>query len=522
MRSPIISLLLMLCLSPPAHERTAGAGIVNEPDKTLRVVVFGGHPDDPESGAGGLIATLTRQGHEVICAYGTSFRGGRRFFDRPEAEVRREEATAACKVLGATPKFFPYAHETLVADEPTLKAVSSWLDEVRPDIVVTHWPLDTHPNHHVVSSLVWRCYQRQGGWNLYFFEVMTDQQTLGFRPELYLDIAPVREVKRRALMEHKSQEPGSIWEAHERCTAAVGPSAAWSTPRRIAWSRPRRAARCCRSSSWAGKTPARRLRRGGSTAPLRSPRRSVTGTASWSTPSSPSTRRGRRKSGSCSRTCSTVSVRHPVVYVLPVEARREHRYGDGLLEVRRHGLHNRFSAIFVAPTFSHLPWYADHPTDPLIRQESYLLKVVIPFVEGHYPARAEPGGRLLLGFSKSGWGAFSLLLRHPDVFGKAAAWDAPLMMDGPGRYGSGDIFGTPENFEGYRVTGLLERRAADLRGRNRLILLGFGNFRGEHEQAHALMTDLRIPHVYEDGPEREHVWESGWVPEAVGHLLQGR
>ena len=34
------------------------------------------------------------------------------------------------------------------------------------------------------------------------------------------------------------------------------------------------------------------------------------------------------------------------------------------------------------------------------------------------------------------------------------------------------------------------------------------------------MTDLSIPHVYEDGPEREHVWESGWVPEAVGHLLQ--
>ena len=227
MRSPIISLLLMLSLSPPAHERTAGAGIVNEPDKTLRVVVFGGHPDDPESGAGGLIATLTRQGHEVICAYGTAFRGGRRFFDRPEAEVRREEATAACKVLGATPKFFPYAHESLVADESTLKAVSAWLDEVRPDIVVTHWPLDTHPNHHVVSSLVWRCYQRQGGWNLYFFEVMTDQQTLAFRPELYLDIAPVREVKRAG--SDGAQEPGAgvdLGRPTSGCTAAVGPSAA--------------------------------------------------------------------------------------------------------------------------------------------------------------------------------------------------------------------------------------------------------------------------------------------------------
>ena len=107
-------LLVALCVSITA---TASDG----PARKLRVVVFGGHPDDPESGAGGLIATLTRQGHEVICAYGTTFRGDRRFFGRPEAEVRQEEATAACKVLGATPKFFPYAHEKLVADEATSK-----------------------------------------------------------------------------------------------------------------------------------------------------------------------------------------------------------------------------------------------------------------------------------------------------------------------------------------------------------------------------------------------------------------
>ena len=75
---------------------------------------------------------------------------------------------------------------------------------MKPDIVVTHWPLDTHPNHHVVSSLVWQSYRRQGGWNLYFFEVMTDQQTLAFKPELYLDIGQVREIKKQA---RPSQEP---------------------------------------------------------------------------------------------------------------------------------------------------------------------------------------------------------------------------------------------------------------------------------------------------------------------------
>ena len=133
---------------------------------------------------------------------------------------------------------------------------------------------------------------------------------------------------------------------------------------------------------------------------------------------------------------------YPVIYILPVEAGTESRYGDGLLEVKKHDLANKHQAIFVAPTFSHLPWYADHPTNKDIRQEAYFLKVVLPFVEKTYPVQARADGRLLLGFSKSGWGAYSLLLRHPKIFGKAAAWDAPLMMEQPNRFGMGGIFGT--------------------------------------------------------------------------------
>jgi LmbE family N-acetylglucosaminyl deacetylase len=246
MRSGIFLLIVLIPLRSVGVSR---AGEADRSDKKLRVVVFGGHPDDPESGAGGLVATLTHQGHEVILAYGTAFRGDRRFFDRPEGEVRREEATAACNVLGARPKFFPYAHEKLAADEATLREVSAWLTEARPDIVVTHWPLDTHPNHHVVSSLVWRCYQRRGGWYLYFFEVMTDQQTVGFEPDLFLDIGPVRGVKKRSLDEHTSQEPASIWEAHDRMHRRRGASAASSTPKATNSWKPRRDARCSRFAS---------------------------------------------------------------------------------------------------------------------------------------------------------------------------------------------------------------------------------------------------------------------------------
>ncbi len=187
----------------------------NPAAKKLRIVIFGAHPDDPESGCGGLIATLSKAGHEVVVAYATAFRGGRSFGDEPEETVRRREATAACRLLGATPHFFEYAHEKLVADEPTVAAVSAWLGQTRPDIVVTHWPLDTHPNHHVTSSLVWQSHLRDRSWTLYCFEVMTDQQTQAFRPDLYLDIADVRDLKREACFRHESQKPDGFWAVHE-------------------------------------------------------------------------------------------------------------------------------------------------------------------------------------------------------------------------------------------------------------------------------------------------------------------
>ena len=167
MRISLCSVLLASLVLAPAFFEPAGTDERKPAEKRkLRVVVFGAHPDDPESGCGGLIALLRKDGHEVIAAYATCFRGERKIGDEAEAVVRRREATAACQVLGAKPYFFDYAHEKLQADADTLEAVAAWLKEVRPDVVVTHWPLDTHPNHHVTSSLVWQCYLQESPWSL--------------------------------------------------------------------------------------------------------------------------------------------------------------------------------------------------------------------------------------------------------------------------------------------------------------------------------------------------------------------
>lgn len=209
-----------------------------------------------------------------------------------------------------------------------------------------------------------------------------------------------------------------------------------------------------------------------------------------------------------------------VVYLLPVEAGREHRYGDPIETALSFDAANKFHVALVAPTFAALPWYADHPTDAKLAQESYFLKDVVPLVETNYPVIKDREGRLLCGFSKSGWGAWSLLLRHPKIFDRAASWDAPLLMDAPGKYGSGPIFGDAENFANYQITKLLDAFAAqDDRKRERLILLGYGGFT-DHRPIHDQLDRLNVPHSYRDGPKTPHVWSKDWLEPAIELLTK--
>lgn len=211
--------------------------------------------------------------------------------------------------------------------------------------------------------------------------------------------------------------------------------------------------------------------------------------------------------------------RYPVVWVLPVypgaKAAR-----TGLDEVRRLKLHERFGLICVGPAFAEMPWYADHPSNPLDRQESHLLHAVLPFVESRYPVQRDAAGRLLVGFSKSGWGAFSLLLRHPEIFGRAASWDAPFLLKRPGPWGTDRCWPTEADFSHYKVPELLDQRADLLRSQPaRLVLLGYGLYRDDDLRVHAQLANLGVPHHWVHGPERKHTWESGWLEPAIAALV---
>ncbi len=220
--------------------------------------------------------------------------------------------------------------------------------------------------------------------------------------------------------------------------------------------------------------------------------------------------------------------RYRVLYVLPVHEDGLHTHGDGLVELQKLNVHNEHQLICVAPAFTSKPWFADHDQNPEKLDESHLLKTVIPFVEKHYPVRTDREGRLLIGFSKSGWGAMTLLLRHPDVFDKAVGWDPGIRVDtGPfDEKFDRDMrvardFGSYENFERYRISKLVKTKGKTLGNEVRLFYFNRdGNARAlGGARIHNLLIENGVPHRYVMEPYREHRWDSGWIPEAIEFLI---
>jgi len=218
---------------------------------------------------------------------------------------------------------------------------------------------------------------------------------------------------------------------------------------------------------------------------------------------------------------------YKVLYVLPVHEDGLFRHGDGLVEVKKYNYHNTHQLICVAPAFTTKPWFADHDLNPQKQDESHFLKTVIPFVDANYPTQASSDGRLLIGFSKSGWGSIALILRNPELFGKAAGWDIGIRVD-TGPIEEDDRaeriareWGTVENFEANRISNLVKTRGKDLGDEPRLFYYSTEGVRAiGGVEIHRLLVENEIPHRYVMEPHRKHAWDTGWIPEAVTFLMK--
>ncbi len=205
------------------QQATAGLGMLSlpsmlsakqiEPDKNIKIVCVGGHPDDPESGCGGTLAKFAAAGHTVTIIYLTRGEAGIPGKSHDEsAFIRSREATEACAILKAKPVFAGQIDGDTLLNNEWVKKIQQLLTDEKPDIVFTHWPIDSHKDHQAASILTIQSWIRaKDKFDLYFFEVCAGEQTMTFRPTDYIDITDVQEQKRKAVYCHVSQDPPGIY-----------------------------------------------------------------------------------------------------------------------------------------------------------------------------------------------------------------------------------------------------------------------------------------------------------------------
>ncbi len=179
----------------------------------LKIVIAGAHPGDPEAACGGTMARLADLGHEVVALYTTRGEAGIRGKTHAQAAtIRTREAEQACKQLGARPVF---AGQIDGATEVTSERYDQFghiLKAEQPQLVLTHWPIDSHRDHRATALLVYDAWLNLGRkFGLYYYEVGTGEETQHFRPTHYVSIMTTEARKRAACFVHASQGPAKFY-----------------------------------------------------------------------------------------------------------------------------------------------------------------------------------------------------------------------------------------------------------------------------------------------------------------------
>ncbi|HVA47937.1 MAG TPA: PIG-L deacetylase family protein [Pirellulales bacterium] len=191
---------------------------------TERVFAVAAHPDDIEFVMAGTLIRLREAGYELhYMNVANGCCGSTQHDAATVARVRREEAVAACRSIGAV------FHDSLVNDleifydRPTLVRLAAIMREVSPQIVLTHSPVDYMEDHTntcrlVVTAAFARCMPNfpaepptpavSQPVTVYHAQPHGNQTPLGepVLPGLFVDVTDVMPQKAAMLACHASQK----------------------------------------------------------------------------------------------------------------------------------------------------------------------------------------------------------------------------------------------------------------------------------------------------------------------------
>ncbi len=187
----------------------------------MKVLGVGAHPDDIEIYAGGTFAKYARRGDEVTIAYATDGQMGHPTLSPEQiSSIRREEAQAACDVIGAQMIWLGFQDEFFFYNQQSRLVFIDMIRQVGPDVIITHYPDFFSGDHTGVGQQASDAAIVVNMPNLktrhapveipqvYFMEAPSG---VGFLPEEYVDITDTFELKKELVSCHKSQSEWLKW-----------------------------------------------------------------------------------------------------------------------------------------------------------------------------------------------------------------------------------------------------------------------------------------------------------------------
>lgn len=191
--------------------------LLNNFKNKLNIIIVGAHPDDPETGVAGTIAKYIKLGHQVTIVYLTKGEAGIQNKTNEEAAtIREKEARNACKYLGCEVLFLDQIDGDTKLNNDEYKKSFEMIMALKPDLIFTHWPIDSHRDHRVCSNLIFDCWVKSDrAFSFYYFEAITGHQSQHFHPNLYIDISEEVDIKKKACEFHISQDSAKLWNTHE-------------------------------------------------------------------------------------------------------------------------------------------------------------------------------------------------------------------------------------------------------------------------------------------------------------------
>lgn len=135
-----------------AQETTADHDATTDNDTTVDLLAIVAHPDDAELICGGTLRKAADQGYRTGILDLTGGESGS--WGTPK--TRSHEAEGAARALGLhTRQNAALPDGALQNDPESRNRVATLIRQLRPRVVILHWPEGRHPDHRAASSLAY-------------------------------------------------------------------------------------------------------------------------------------------------------------------------------------------------------------------------------------------------------------------------------------------------------------------------------------------------------------------------------